>query len=315
MFETETEFRYDVFLSHSAKDKDVVRDLANRLKSDGVRVWFDEWEIKPGDSIPAKIEDGLEHSRVLVPCMSAEALAADWPQLESHTFRFKDPLNHNRRLIPLRLDDAPTKGSLAQFSYIDWRSDKREEEYPKLLEACRSTPINGVKTRVATQDVHLECNADTVDFAFSEDGHQVIAGGNGCEFRLWEVPTGRTIRVFEGHDDTVECVAWNSDASLVASGSSDATVRLWDFGGQADQRLIHQLYMDQTQVAALVFDPQKDGAEIFKSFTQRHVEFWMDQKFPVILVIRNSKGKIRWMEIRDHLKKGHQQRQEAGPAD
>jgi hypothetical protein len=59
------------------------------------------------------VEDGLEHSRVLVLCLSQAALAADWPQLESHTFRFKDPLNHNRRFIPLRLDDAPTKGSLA----------------------------------------------------------------------------------------------------------------------------------------------------------------------------------------------------------
>ena len=110
------EFKYDVFLSHSAKDNDVVQDIASRLKSDGVRVWFDEWEIKPGDSIPAKIEDGLEHSRVLVLCMSAAALAADWPQLESHTFRFKDPLNHDRRFIPLRLDDAPLKGSLAQLA-------------------------------------------------------------------------------------------------------------------------------------------------------------------------------------------------------
>jgi hypothetical protein len=99
-------FEYDVFLSHSSADKDVVRDVANRLKSDGVRVWFDEDQIKPGDSIPAKIEDGLEHSRVLVLCMSAAALAADWPQLERHTFRFKDPLNHDRRFIPLRLDDA-----------------------------------------------------------------------------------------------------------------------------------------------------------------------------------------------------------------
>ena len=61
-----TEFQYDVFLSHSGADKDVVREIANRLKSDGVRVWFDEWEIRPGDSIRAKIEDGLEHSRVLV---------------------------------------------------------------------------------------------------------------------------------------------------------------------------------------------------------------------------------------------------------
>ena len=115
----QSEFEYDVFLSHSAADKGVVRDIANRLKSDGVRVWFDEWEIKPGDSIPAKIEDGLERSRVLVPCLSAAALAADWPQLESHTFRFKDPLNHDRRFIPLGLDDAPNRGSLAQFLYIN----------------------------------------------------------------------------------------------------------------------------------------------------------------------------------------------------
>jgi hypothetical protein len=47
---------------------------------------------------------------------------------------------------------------------------------------------------------------------------------------------------------------------------------------------------------------KKDGAEIFKSFNQRQVRFWMDQAFPVILVIRNSNGEIRWMEIRDHLK-------------
>ena len=37
------EFPYDVFLSHSAKDKPVVRDVAERLKQDGLRVWFDEF--------------------------------------------------------------------------------------------------------------------------------------------------------------------------------------------------------------------------------------------------------------------------------
>jgi hypothetical protein len=43
MSETESEFKYDVFLSHSSRDKDVVREIANRLKSDGVRVWgFEE---------------------------------------------------------------------------------------------------------------------------------------------------------------------------------------------------------------------------------------------------------------------------------
>src|SRR4051812_36790688 len=57
------DFDYDVFLSHSAKDKAVVRPLAERLRKDGVKVWFDEWVLKPGDSIPVKIEEGLERSR------------------------------------------------------------------------------------------------------------------------------------------------------------------------------------------------------------------------------------------------------------
>src|SRR5260221_6371105 len=129
------EFPYDVFLSHSAKDKAVVRDVAERLRKDGVKVWFDEWVLKPGDSIPAKIEEGLERSRVLALCMSAHAFGSDWAQLESGTFRFRDPLNKERRFLPLRLDNAPIKGSLAQFLYISWLPAQREQEYPKLLEA------------------------------------------------------------------------------------------------------------------------------------------------------------------------------------
>ena len=105
-------FQYDVFLNHSTKDKAVVRALAERLRKDGLKVWFDEWVLKAGDSIPAKIEEGLEHSRVVVLCMSANAFGSDWPQLEAGTFRFRDPLNKERRFILLRLDDAPIKGCL-----------------------------------------------------------------------------------------------------------------------------------------------------------------------------------------------------------
>ena len=35
-----TEFQYDVFLSHSAKDEAVVRPLAERLRKDGAKVWL-----------------------------------------------------------------------------------------------------------------------------------------------------------------------------------------------------------------------------------------------------------------------------------
>ena len=112
-------------MSHSSHDTDVVRELAERLRGDGVRVWpkelHSEWEIKLGDSVPKKIDDGLEQSRVLVLCLSEHAFASDWATLESQTFRFRDPLNRQRRFIPLRLDDTEPKGSLAQFLFADWR--------------------------------------------------------------------------------------------------------------------------------------------------------------------------------------------------
>ncbi|MFM7285656.1 MAG: toll/interleukin-1 receptor domain-containing protein, partial [Cyanobium sp.] len=74
--------RYNVFLSHSSADKPVVRELAERLRAAGLRVWFDEWIIKPGDPISVKIEEGLEHSEVLLFCMSANAFGSDWVGLE-----------------------------------------------------------------------------------------------------------------------------------------------------------------------------------------------------------------------------------------
>ena len=136
-----SESQFDVFLSHSAKDKAVVRPLAERLRQDGLKVWFDEWVLKPGDSIPAKIEEGLEHSRVLVLCMSANAFGSDPAQLEAGTFRFRDPLNQERRFIPLRLDDAPIKGSLAQFLYINWLpADRRKTLLLSVRAAWRGLP-------------------------------------------------------------------------------------------------------------------------------------------------------------------------------
>ena len=42
-------------------------------------------------------------------------------------------------------------------------------------------------------------------------------------------------------------------------GGTHPEIWLWDFAGQADYRLIHQLYMDETALAVLVFNPQSEN--------------------------------------------------------
>jgi small GTP-binding protein len=233
----EEDFKYDVFLSHSSRDKDTVRDVAERLRSDGLRVWLDDWELKPGDSIPSKIEDGLKHSRVLVLCMSAHAFGSDWARLESYTFRFRDPLNKDRRFIPLRLDAAPIKGSLAQFLYIDLLAADREHSYEKLVEACRppvksaAADADAVRARVAEKDIRLDSNRGILAYAFTPYGTRALSGGADNTVRLWDVQTGRCLRVLEGHTGWVACVAWSPDQRLALSGAWDNTVRLWDVEG------------------------------------------------------------------------------------
>ncbi len=45
------------------------------------------------------------------------------------------------------------------------------------------------------------------------------------------------------------------------------------------------------------------GKEIFNIKNPRHSDYWRDQAYPVMLVIRTSDGQIRWMNVTDYLKR------------
>ncbi|MFN0244755.1 MAG: DUF1883 domain-containing protein [Planctomycetota bacterium] len=74
---------YDVFISHASEDKDsVVRDLASALTAKGLRVWYDEFTLRIGDSLRQKIDRGLASSRVGLVVLSPSFISKGWPNYE-----------------------------------------------------------------------------------------------------------------------------------------------------------------------------------------------------------------------------------------
>ena len=74
---------YDVFISHASEDKDeIVRPLANALVEKGVKVWYDEFEMKIGDSLRRKIDKGLANSRFGIVVISKDFIKKGWTNYE-----------------------------------------------------------------------------------------------------------------------------------------------------------------------------------------------------------------------------------------
>lgn len=79
----EDEVSYDFFISHASEDKeDFVRPLADELTRLGVKVWYDEFSLKIGDSLRRSIDKGLANSRFGVVVISSSFIKKNWTQYE-----------------------------------------------------------------------------------------------------------------------------------------------------------------------------------------------------------------------------------------
>jgi hypothetical protein len=77
------EKEYDVFISHAHEDKEAVaRPLAHALKERGLSVWYDEFELKIGDSLRRKIDSGISKSNFGAIVISRTFIKKGWANYE-----------------------------------------------------------------------------------------------------------------------------------------------------------------------------------------------------------------------------------------
>jgi TIR domain len=74
---------FDIFISHASEDKVLVaRPLYRLLRLMRYSVWFDESELRVGDSLRTKIDEGLSLCRYGVVIISPSFLSKRWPKRE-----------------------------------------------------------------------------------------------------------------------------------------------------------------------------------------------------------------------------------------
>lgn len=132
---------WDVFISYASEDReDFVRPLAELLRGEGLRVWYDEFVLKVGDRLNRSIDAGLARSRFGIVVLSPNFLANEWPQRELDGLVTRE-VNGTKVILPIwhKLQDEELR---AQSPLLADRiavksSDGMDRVVQRLLEVIR----------------------------------------------------------------------------------------------------------------------------------------------------------------------------------
>jgi hypothetical protein len=142
-----TDYEYDVLLSHNYADATWTEELAARLEREKLgrkplKVFYSERDIRPGQSIPQRMQDALTISRKVVLILSPQALGSRWVELEYLATLYAEVSKRQEHLIPLMHRDCEVPYLIAPLRYIDFRKDQDfDRAYRELLAVIKDEPL------------------------------------------------------------------------------------------------------------------------------------------------------------------------------
>ena len=114
----------------------------------------------------------------------------------------------------------------------------------------------------------LELTTGGFSLAFSSDSKTIAVGGNGA-ITIYDTSTNKAVRTWKAHDGKVNAVAFSHDGEVLASGSSDKSVKLWD---AKTGKLVNTIDTHRSQVYAVTFSP--DGKQLLTTSRDKTARLW-----------------------------------------
>jgi hypothetical protein len=165
-----TSKKYDVFISHASEDKDsLVRPLAMLLEQLSVRVWYDEFSLKLGDSLSASIDKGLRDSRYGLVVLSKAFLGKRWTDYEYRSLLTRQ-VGGESVLLPLwyGIDTEDVKSYslyLADVKALSISRDNLNVVVPAILRVIRPDIWQEMRMRSALRKLIAESTYAAVDLS------------------------------------------------------------------------------------------------------------------------------------------------------
>ena len=128
-----------VFISYSRSDSVFVKDLADRLREAGCKVWQDISGLRGGQTWASEIDRAVRDSDALIVVLSPDSSASEWVQKETLL-----AMKLHKSIVPILLRETEIPVQLVNLQFVDFRGDKAEATQ-KLFEAL-STSIDSPKT-------------------------------------------------------------------------------------------------------------------------------------------------------------------------
>ena len=123
---------YDVFISYSRKDSQIVNQFVSKLINAGYKVWIDRKGISGGDTFQSKIVDAIDNSAIVLFFSSVQS---------NQSQRVIDEICYaqsiNKTIIPIKLDDTKYNREfilrLNRINSIKYDADQPLLSYQELI--------------------------------------------------------------------------------------------------------------------------------------------------------------------------------------
>jgi len=132
--------RARVFISYRKGHEAFTAALATRLGREGFQPWFDEWEMRAGDSLPGKIEKGFASSVAFIVVMTKDYVEGKWAteELEAAIHRRVEQ-EKSYPIIPVLLEECEKPQLIRHLLHVDFR-----DQDPQTFEAKMAELIDGI---------------------------------------------------------------------------------------------------------------------------------------------------------------------------